>query len=100
MALCCFKCGCDIPLSSGEKVRQRDECNCGADLHCCMNCRHYDRTVNQQCRETQAEWVRYKEEWNRCEYFEPAASTVGRAGTTGGDAASAAKKKFDDLFKL
>ncbi len=101
MRFCCFKCGDEIPLSSGDKIRQRDTCHkCAADLHCCMNCRHYDPTVNQQCRETQAEWVRYKEEWNRCEYFEPAAGTGGRAGATGTDAAVTAKKKFDDLFKL
>ena len=95
----CCKCGEAIPLETGQKVYQRDTCpKCDADLHCCQNCRFYDPSAHNQCRETQAEWVRYKDEANHCDCFEPLPSTGRRAGT-GSSSAGNARKKFDDLFK-
>jgi uncharacterized OB-fold protein len=40
-------------------------------LKCCYNCKFYDRDAHHQCREPQAEWVRYKEKANLCSYFVP-----------------------------
>ena len=97
----CFKCGEVVRLASGDKVRLRDTCpQCSADLHCCLNCKFYDPHVHNQCRETQAEWVRYKDEANHCDYFEPLLSAGRSPGQKSGMAGSqAARKKFDDLFK-
>ena len=98
----CFNCGDAMPIVPGDPVRLRDTGpKCDADLHVCMNCRFYDTSAHNQCRETQAEWVRYKDQANHCDYFEPLPG-AGRAGAGGRkpDAADAARKKFDDLFKL
>ncbi len=94
----CHSCGNPVPLGLGEKVHRRDECSqCGADLHCCRNCRFFDPTRNNECAETQAERVVDKGASNFCEYFEPRTKVdlVGRKAG-GGDGA---KKSFDDLFK-
>jgi hypothetical protein len=40
-------------------------------MKCCFNCKFYDREAHHQCREPQAEWVRYKEKANFCSYFVP-----------------------------
>ena len=97
----CFKCGEVVPLASGEKIRRRDTCpKCSADLHCCQNCSLYDTHVHNQCRETQAEWVRYKDEANPCDYFQPLmAERRGAGAKPGAGSGDAARKKFDDLFK-
>jgi hypothetical protein len=92
----CHSCGTAIPLAPREKVARKSECpRCGADLHCCLNCRFYDHTKNNQCAEPQAEWVRDKERSNFCDYFEPDASA--RPGR--GQSSSDPRKSFDDLFE-
>lgn len=65
----CFKCGTELKFS--ERVSIREECeSCGEDVHCCKNCRFYDVTAYNECREPSAEVVLEKERANRCEYFE------------------------------
>lgn len=94
----CYNCGHRIPLLSAQKVLKNDKCpGCDADLHCCKNCRFFDPSVHNECRETQAEWVRSKDSRNYCDYFE--AST--RVDLTGKSGASTddARKKWDSLFK-
>jgi hypothetical protein len=93
----CFNCGRQIQLISAQKVLKNDTCSqCDADLHCCRNCRFFDPSVHNQCRETQAEWVRAKDKRNYCDYFE--ASTrldlTRKSGGSGDDA----RKKWDSLF--
>lgn len=81
----------------GERVGRRESCpKCGADLHCCRNCRFYDPTVYNECRETQAERVVEKEKSNFCDYFELAEGGVaGRESTE----VLTAKKRLAGLFK-
>ncbi len=95
----CWKCGQQLQLLTGEKVGRRESCEkCDADLHVCRNCRHFDPTSHNECRENQAEWVRFKDKNNYCDYFSPVA-VVGRpAGRQ--DPAADARKKLDDLFKF
>jgi hypothetical protein len=94
----CWKCGNTIDYAPGVRVGTRDTCpRCDSDLHSCRNCRHYDPAKNNQCAETQAEWVRDKEASNYCDYYSPA--SVRRAGAPASDSAAAVKKKFDSLFK-
>ena len=67
MAVCQF-CGAALPFSG--RVKLSEECPaCHRDLHSCRNCRFYDPTVNNQCREPQAEWVVDKERRNFCDFF-------------------------------
>ncbi len=64
----CYRCG----AATGEvdAVGRRDTClRCGSELHCCRNCRFYDRSYHNECREPQAERQVEKERSNFCEYF-------------------------------
>ena len=95
----CHNCGREIKLIT--KVARTEECpNCKADMHCCKNCRFFDPGRNNQCTETQAEYVRQKDRANFCDYFEPSNRVPL---TTRGSSTSAPKndvrKAFDDLFK-
>lgn len=95
----CHNCGRDIKLIA--KVARTEECpHCGADMHCCKNCRFFDPGKNNQCSETQAEWVRDKISANFCDFFEPSKrlplTTRGSGETSRGDDV---RKAFDNLFK-
>jgi hypothetical protein len=93
----CHSCGATVPLEFGEKVSRREECSrCGADLHCCRNCRFFDPGRNNQCAEPQSERVVDKTQSNFCDYFE-ARTNDDLAGRRAGGESS--KKEFDDLFK-
>jgi hypothetical protein len=93
----CHSCGATVPLELGEKVSRREECpGCGADLHCCRNCRFFDPGRNNECAEPQSERVVDKTQSNFCDYFE-VRTKVDLAGRRAGGASS--KKQFDDLFK-
>jgi len=95
----CWKCGEKIEYPAGSPVGKRDTCaKCDADLHVCKNCRFYDPGKHNQCAETQAEWVRYKEEANYCDYFSPNPVLMARGRPTSSKADDA-KKKFDSLFR-
>ena len=96
----CHQCGTAVPLSPGEKVMRHHECaKCEADLLCCRNCRHFDPGRNNQCAESQAEWVSNKESRNFCDFFEPRTTIDLNAGRTAGRPDSDPRKLFDDLFK-
>ncbi|RME57794.1 MAG: hypothetical protein D6780_07790 [Candidatus Dadabacteria bacterium] len=63
----CAKCGAEI---KSEKVYRADTCaQCGADLRCCLNCKFYEPSAYNQCREPQAERVVDKERANFCDFF-------------------------------
>ena len=91
----CHACGRSVSVE--KKILRTEACpGCGSDLHCCLNCKFYDKTVHNHCRETQAEWVANKEKANFCDYFVFADRPAARAGDSSGEAAL---KKLDDLFK-
>jgi hypothetical protein len=81
MSRVCHRCGRDI--GAVERVGRRDAClGCGADLHCCRNCRFYDPHLHNQCCEPQAERQVDKECGNFCDYFsyrEAAAAAPARS---------------------
>jgi hypothetical protein len=116
----CQKCGKPVPFD--EPIPRDSECEgCRRDLRCCLNCRHYDSSRNNACRETEAELVEDKARRNFCEFFSfnraPFVVAQGQAmtaraaqarvkfdGLFGGtpkpaNPAADAKKRFDDLFK-
>lgn len=58
-----------------ERVGIREECEaCGEDVHVCRNCRFYDASAYNECREPSADVIREKERANRCDYFEAGGS--------------------------
>lgn len=76
-------------------MSRRDDCpNCHRDLHACVQCKYYDRSSHNQCREPQSEWVADKEAANFCGFFE-----FGREVEDERAAQDKAKKRLDDLFK-
>jgi hypothetical protein len=75
-------------------VGRRETCLfCGSDLHCCLNCVHYNIGAYNDCREPQAERVIEK---NRSNFF------VFRDAETNGkgkDSGESVKTKMESLFK-
>ena len=88
---------CKKELALGREIGRKDECpNCQADLHCCLNCRFFDRSAPKQCREPIAELVREKDKANYCDLF---LFDEAAAGARTGDGPENARKALDDLFK-
>lgn len=88
----CFHCGTELTFS--ERVGLRDECpKCREDVHVCKNCKFYDRTAYNECREPSAEVVLEKERSNHCEYFQPGTG-LGGSGPTKDDLRAAAEALF------
>lgn len=77
---------------------RRDDCSkCHADVHCCRNCKFYDRAAYNECREPSADRVQEKERANFCDFYQPAdpsgPSAVDRAADLRAAAESLFKKK-------
>jgi hypothetical protein len=90
--IACHDCGNEHAFD--ENLSFREECErCAADLHVCLTCRFYDRYVENQCRETEADPVQQKDRRNLCEYWKPVAADDGVV-----DEAAAAKAKLNALF--
>ena len=99
VAFYCFKCGneLDLIITVGVKVTRLDTCDhCGANLHCCKNCRFYDRNAHNDCLETHADFIRDREEPNFCSQYEIKNRDEAPQQD---DQASKAKAKLDALFK-
>lgn len=90
---------CNGELEFKDKVMRKDTCtHCGRDLHCCLQCRFYDPSYHNDCREPQAEMVRDRDKANMCDFFRfCGAGTSGEDGEE--DAREKAKKELDRLFK-
>jgi hypothetical protein len=90
----CFSCKKEIPVAVGQVVGRRDECpSCGADAHVCLNCAHYDRGSYNECKESQADYVKEKDRSNFCDYFTQGGQ-IGKAGPSKDDLLSAAEALF------
>ena len=94
----CAECG--APFNRNGRTTRRDACEkCGAELHACINCHHYDATLARSCREPSAvaeETVRDVRRGNLCDWFDH------RRGPPSGDDKSSgerARAAFDALFK-
>jgi hypothetical protein len=84
---------------------------CGAALHCCKQCAHFEPSTRFQCLKPIPARIPLKDQANQCELFKPRV-TVAREATqaqpaTNGSAArvqeptspSNARAAFDNLFK-
>ena len=66
----CFNCKKKLDLIGGQKISRKEECPyCYADIHSCKMCRFYDKTVYNECVETQAPRITEKDKANFCDYF-------------------------------
>ena len=55
MSACAF---CGTALDPKMRIVKDTECpSCTRDLHACVQCRFFDRSAHNMCRESQAEWV-------------------------------------------
>lgn len=91
----CHRCG--QPWDSEKKVPGVKEfCeHCSAYLHCCLNCRHHDRSLHNQCAIPTTDWVGDRAGANFCDEFEfkdPASATKS------GEDSAASRRKLDALF--
>jgi hypothetical protein len=96
----CHHCGRELALL--DELQRTDSCPfCYSDLKCCLNCRFFDPSASNQCREPQAEWVPEKAKANFCEFFDfREVSSIGRPGFGGAQSEKdQAKARFDSLFK-
>ncbi len=89
----CWNCG--TPIEANNLGRQDSCAKCGKDTRACRNCKHHDRSANNECREEQAGRQVEKEKGNFCEWFQPRAGGGGAGGPLRSDLKSAA----DALFK-
>ena len=95
----CHRCGREPQLLS--ELERTDSCPfCQSDLKCCLNCRLFDPTANNQCREPQAEWVPEKDKANFCEFFAFRETSPLSAPGMGGAQSDQdrARAAFDSLF--
>lgn len=91
----CHACGREVVITVDVKVRRGDACEgCDADLHCCLNCRFYDKRLDR-CAEDQDRFIRNRDRSNFCDAFVFAEAT----GPGGRDEVADAKAKLANLFK-
>lgn len=65
----CWSCGKTWEFS--PPLERGDLCSgCRRDAKVCRNCKFYDRHVNRECLESQAEIVKDKEKSNFCDWFQ------------------------------
>lgn len=66
----CRDCGEKWPLAN--PVTAQTVCaRCGADLHSCVNCRHFDTASPNECRKPIAQRIAKKSKANECPEFAP-----------------------------
>src|ERR1035438_8361105 len=105
----CFNCSTTLPADtefSGNCPK------CGAELHCCKQCSHFEPSMRFQCLKPIPARIPVKDGANECSLFTPRV-TVAREGTSNGSSAQAsgpagppaprnpedARSAFDKLFK-
>jgi len=86
---------CGAELGRPERIGRRDTFpDCHAELHACRQCRLYEPTAANWCREPQAERVVDKARANFCDYF-----AAGEAhGTPAAAPPASAREALERLF--
>jgi len=93
----CHACRAPWEGSPGSSPGKAETCpSCGADLHCCLNCRLYDPSASRECRSRTVERVKDKDRRNFCDEF--VFSEKGPGSPSGGGSPSEMDKKWKDLF--
>ncbi|MCL2832141.1 MAG: hypothetical protein FWD78_03130 [Treponema sp.] len=95
----CWYCG--SPVNYDGPIGRSLVCpDCGKDLRCCGNCRHFLR-AEKSCAEPQGENPADRERANFCDWFSlnPKFKTATAGEKSAAKAADAAKAAFNNLFK-
>lgn len=93
----CQFCGAAVTVS--DPVPRDSSCeSCRHDYRACRQCRHYDTSRNNSCRETEAELVEDKERRNFCEFFDFNPAPY-RGPARDANREAQARAKLDSLFK-
>lgn len=105
----CFS--CSVTLAADTDFRGNCP-KCGAALHCCKQCVHFDSSTRFQCNKPVPVRIPLKDQANTCALFEPIFTVARDAATSGpsnrmteNSAAPAprnagdARAAFDSLFK-
>lgn len=91
----CQFCGAAVTLDA--PIPRESSCeSCRHDYHSCRQCRHYDPSRNNSCRETEADLVEDKQRRNFCEFFDFNPAPFRAAA--GADRAASARAKLEGLF--
>jgi predicted RNA-binding Zn-ribbon protein involved in translation (DUF1610 family) len=90
----CSQCG--NPIGASDQSTEPSCKRCGAELHSCAQCVHFDGSARFECTQPVTARISPKDTRNTCEYFGPRV-TVERQ--TGSAAPTDARSAFDDLFK-
>ncbi len=89
---------CHEALDIAGKVSRQDNCpHCNRDLRCCKQCKFFDPSAYNECREVVAERITDKERANYCDYFLLRGSK--KKGSGSANRAKDAKRALEDLFK-
>ena len=95
----CARCGNELTVAIAWGAT--GQCSrCGADLHSCAQCAHFDTSAPFECQKPVPARVSPKDARNACALFEPR-TTIERETKSASSPSrpSSAKKAFDDLFK-
>lgn len=90
-AIRCARCGNLIGQTDEPRCKR-----CGADLHTCTQCVHFDTSARFECAQPIPARVSPKDAQNECGFFEVRVTVERETGST---APTSARKAFDDLFK-
>jgi len=95
----CARCGFELTVAAAWSADASCQ-KCGADLHACAQCLHFDTSAPFECHQTVPARVSPKDARNECTLYEPR-TTVERETTSSSSPGSSggARKAFDDLFK-
>ena len=89
----CHACHGELELEG--RVGFRESCHhCEADVHCCVNCEHYDVGSHNNCREPTSEYIPDRQARNFCGHF-----SMLKGEREGDEAKDAALSALDALFK-
>ena len=88
---------CHKHVKLDGKVTRQDVCpHCNRDLRCCKQCKYYDQSAYNECKEVSAERIVDKERANFCDFFLPKGAQGGGGSS---NRTKEAKEALEALFK-
>jgi hypothetical protein len=95
-----FACrACGNKRKDVEEVRADSKCEkCGADLHACRQCAHFDTSARFECTKPIPARIADKNARNECRFY-ASAKSFDLAGTRAIGTPDDARAAFDRLFK-
>jgi hypothetical protein len=88
---------CNKKIRIRDKIARQDVCpHCHRDLRCCKQCKYYDQSAYNECKEVAAERILDKERANFCDFYMPRGSKGG-SGTL--NRTREAKEALEALFR-